>query len=53
MQALSISDDSIELKFDAIKRLNNLIDTNIQMQKKKKKSWNQKNAKSQSSNYCW
>ena len=38
MQALSISDDSIVLKFDALKRLNkyinDLIDTNIHMQKK-------------------
>ena len=38
MQALNISDNSIVLKFDALKRLNkninNLIDTNIHMQRK-------------------
>ena len=38
MQALNISDNSIVLTFDALKRLNkninNLIDTNIHMQKK-------------------
>ena len=38
MQALSASDDSIELKFNTIRRLtkniNDLIDTNIHMQKK-------------------